>query len=71
MIDDFINVVKIMDAEVCFRKELLFPQVDQTTFVKYRNLTHLLDFRRSKKVESNLAKSFSIWYKELKELNII
>jgi hypothetical protein len=71
MIKDFDNIMLLIETEICFRKQSIFPEIRVDSFVDSNNLHDLIAWRATKKSPDEFINSLINWYKEAKGLSLI
>ncbi|MFP4456766.1 MAG: hypothetical protein ACLFPS_03835 [Clostridia bacterium] len=71
MKEDYHGFLVLMEAEICYRKKELFPEIKEDMFMNVMNMEAIVKWRTNKDVDAELAKSFAVWYNELKDLGML
>ncbi len=71
IIGDYKGVTQLIEAEICYRKQTVFPEIRIDSFAEKLNLHDLIAWRATKKGHQDFVNSFTSWYQEAKGLSLI
>ncbi len=72
MMDDYVSVLKLIEAEVCYHKPTILAHLEEDLFLKGMGLEALVEWRkRADRSGRSLPEFFAHWYRESRRSGLI